>query len=142
MANIKKTLNRHLYFIMIKDRNVAIARDYNFELAHMVYVHFASRWIRSQQYYYEKDPKVINFIFEGMFTQISGILFFCFIFSIRMLNCVAELTVIEKGIGSSLKIFSICNCAKLILSLASKFFCTAMSNLLHFPEPLEFSRRR
>ena len=42
----------------IKDRNVATPLDYYYALAHSVRDHLSSRWIRSQQYYYEKDPKV------------------------------------------------------------------------------------
>lgn len=58
VANIKKAFNRHLHFSMIKDRNVATPRDYYFALANTVRDHLVSRWIRTQQYYYEKDPKV------------------------------------------------------------------------------------
>lgn len=55
---IKKTFNRHLHYTLVKDRNVATTRDYYFALAHTVKDHLVSRWIRTQQYYYEKDPKV------------------------------------------------------------------------------------
>lgn len=55
---IKKTFNRHLHYTLVKDRNVATARDYYFALAHTVRDHLVSRWIRTQQHYYEKDPKV------------------------------------------------------------------------------------
>uniref|UniRef100_A0A8C0EZ63 Alpha-1,4 glucan phosphorylase n=1 Tax=Bubo bubo TaxID=30461 RepID=A0A8C0EZ63_BUBBB len=41
-----------------KDRNVATPRDYYFALAHTVRDHLVGRWIRTQQYYYEKDPKL------------------------------------------------------------------------------------
>lgn len=57
---IKKTFNRHLHYTLVKDRNVATHRDYYFALAHTVKDHLVSRWIRTQQYYYEKDPKVSN----------------------------------------------------------------------------------
>uniref|UniRef100_A0A915DQZ9 Alpha-1,4 glucan phosphorylase n=1 Tax=Ditylenchus dipsaci TaxID=166011 RepID=A0A915DQZ9_9BILA len=57
VANIKKAFNRHLHFSMIKDRNVATPRDYYFALAHTVRDHLVSRWIRTQQYYYDQDPK-------------------------------------------------------------------------------------
>lgn len=59
VATVKKTFNRHLHFTLVKDRNVATTRDYFFALAYTVRDHLVSRWIRSQQYYYEKDPKVI-----------------------------------------------------------------------------------
>jgi len=33
-------------------------RDYYFALANTVKDHLVSRWIKTQQYYYEQDPKV------------------------------------------------------------------------------------
>uniref|UniRef100_A0A8C0ICW1 Alpha-1,4 glucan phosphorylase n=1 Tax=Bubo bubo TaxID=30461 RepID=A0A8C0ICW1_BUBBB len=45
-----------------KDRNVATPRDYYFALAHTVRDHLVGRWIRTQQYYYEKDPKRIYYL--------------------------------------------------------------------------------
>lgn len=60
VAAIKKTFNRHLHYTLVKDRNVATPRDYYFALAHTVRDHLVSRWIRTQQHYYEKDPKVSN----------------------------------------------------------------------------------
>ena len=58
VTNVKKTFNRHLHYTLVKDRNVATPRDYYFALAHTVKDHLTSRWIRTQQYYYEKAPKV------------------------------------------------------------------------------------
>ena len=58
VTNIKKTFNRHLHYTLVKDRNVATSRDYYFALANTVKDHLVGRWIRTQQYYYEKDPKV------------------------------------------------------------------------------------
>lgn len=58
VANIKKTFNRHLHYTLVKDRNVSTTRDYYFALAHSVKDHLTSRWIRTQQYWYENDPKV------------------------------------------------------------------------------------
>lgn len=63
VAGIKKSFNRHLHFTLVKDRNVATPRDYFFALAHTVKDHLVGRWIRTQQYYYEKDPKVRAFFF-------------------------------------------------------------------------------
>uniref|UniRef100_A0A8C1Z6S3 Alpha-1,4 glucan phosphorylase n=1 Tax=Cyprinus carpio TaxID=7962 RepID=A0A8C1Z6S3_CYPCA len=60
VAEIKKSFNRHLHFTLVKDRNVATPRDYYFALAHTVRDHLVGRWIRTQQYYYEKDPKKIT----------------------------------------------------------------------------------
>ncbi|KRY65437.1 Glycogen phosphorylase, partial [Trichinella pseudospiralis] len=58
VANMKKAFNRHLHFTMMKDRNVATPRDYFYSLAHTVRDHLTSRWIRTQQHYHEKDPKL------------------------------------------------------------------------------------
>ena len=62
VGNFKKTFNRHLHYTLVKDRNVATTRDYYFALAHSVKDNLVSRWIRTQQYYYETDPKVRFFI--------------------------------------------------------------------------------
>lgn len=59
VSEVKKAFNRHLHYTLVKDRNVATTRDYYFALAHSVKDNLVSRWIRTQQYYYEKDPKVI-----------------------------------------------------------------------------------
>ncbi|TSS85099.1 Glycogen phosphorylase, brain form [Bagarius yarrelli] len=58
VAEIKKSFNRHLHFTLVKDRNVATPRDYYFALANTVRDHLVGRWIRTQQHYYEKDPKI------------------------------------------------------------------------------------
>uniref|UniRef100_A0A4X2KP46 Alpha-1,4 glucan phosphorylase n=1 Tax=Vombatus ursinus TaxID=29139 RepID=A0A4X2KP46_VOMUR len=58
VAELKKGFNRHLHFTLVKDRNVATPRDYYFALAHTVRDHLVGRWIRTQQYYYEKHPKL------------------------------------------------------------------------------------
>ncbi|XP_044773867.1 glycogen phosphorylase, liver form isoform X2 [Neomonachus schauinslandi] len=58
VAELKKGFNRHLHFTLIKDRNVATPRDYFFALAHTVRDHLVGRWIRTQQHYYEKCPKL------------------------------------------------------------------------------------
>uniref|UniRef100_A0A672N9P8 Alpha-1,4 glucan phosphorylase n=1 Tax=Sinocyclocheilus grahami TaxID=75366 RepID=A0A672N9P8_SINGR len=60
VAELKKGFNRHLHFTLVKDRNVATPRDYYFALAHTVRDHLVGRWIRTQQFYYEADPKKIR----------------------------------------------------------------------------------
>lgn len=55
---VKKNFNRHLHYTLVKDRNVATMRDYYFALANTVRDNMVGRWIRTQQMYYEKDPKV------------------------------------------------------------------------------------
>lgn len=62
IAEVKKTFNRHLHFTLVKDRNVSTQRDYYFALAHTVKDHLVSRWIRTQQYYYETDPKRVYYL--------------------------------------------------------------------------------
>ncbi|XP_018428677.1 PREDICTED: glycogen phosphorylase, brain form isoform X3 [Nanorana parkeri] len=59
VSEVRKSFNRHLHFTLVKDRNVSTPRDYYFALAHTVRDHLVGRWIRTQQYYYEKDPKKI-----------------------------------------------------------------------------------
>lgn len=58
VSDLKTNFNRHLHFTLVKDRNVATKRDYYFALANTVRDHLVGRWIRTQQHYYEKDPKV------------------------------------------------------------------------------------
>ncbi|VDM65286.1 unnamed protein product [Strongylus vulgaris] len=48
--------------IPIQDRNVATPRDYYMALANTVRDHLVSRWIRTQQHYYEKDPKRVYYL--------------------------------------------------------------------------------
>ncbi|XP_056140160.1 glycogen phosphorylase, muscle form [Lampris incognitus] len=62
VADLKVNFNRHLHFTLVKDRNVASKRDYYFALAHTVRDHLIGRWIRTQQHYYEKDPKRVYYI--------------------------------------------------------------------------------
>lgn len=59
---IKKTFNRHVHYTLVKDRNVATSRDYYFALAHTVRDHLVSRWIRTQQHYYDIDPKRVYYL--------------------------------------------------------------------------------
>ncbi|KAM9302371.1 glycogen phosphorylase, muscle form [Gastrophryne carolinensis] len=62
VSELKKNFNRHLHFTLVKDRNVANPRDYYFALAHTVRDHLVGRWIRTQQHYYEHDPKRIYYL--------------------------------------------------------------------------------
>uniref|UniRef100_A0A8C6PNE9 Alpha-1,4 glucan phosphorylase n=1 Tax=Nothobranchius furzeri TaxID=105023 RepID=A0A8C6PNE9_NOTFU len=59
VSDLKTNFNRHLHFTLVKDRNVATKRDYYFALANTVRDHLVGRWIRTQQHYYEKDPKLL-----------------------------------------------------------------------------------
>nr|BAD98150.1 glycogen phosphorylase [Ascidia sydneiensis samea] len=67
VADIKKSFNRHLHFTLVKDRNVATPRDYYFALANTVRDQLVGRWIRTQQYYYEKDPKRVYYLSLGFY---------------------------------------------------------------------------
>lgn len=58
VSAIKKAFNRHLHFTLVKDRNVANDLDYYQAIAHTTKDFLVSRWLRTQQRYYEKDPKV------------------------------------------------------------------------------------
>nr|XP_009861238.1 glycogen phosphorylase, brain form isoform X2 [Ciona intestinalis] len=62
VSDIKKSFNRHLHYTLVKDRNVATGRDYYFALANTVRDQMVGRWIRTQQYYYEKDPKRVYYL--------------------------------------------------------------------------------
>ena len=62
VAAVKKTFNRHLHFTIVKDRNVATNRDYYLSTAHTVRDHLVGRWIRTQQHYYESDPKRVYYL--------------------------------------------------------------------------------
>lgn len=62
VANVKKSFTRHLHYTLIKDRHVATPRDYYFALANTVRDHLVSRWIKTQQYYYETDPKRVYYL--------------------------------------------------------------------------------
>uniref|UniRef100_H2Y4R4 Alpha-1,4 glucan phosphorylase n=1 Tax=Ciona savignyi TaxID=51511 RepID=H2Y4R4_CIOSA len=57
-----QSFNRHLHYTLVKDRNVATTRDYYFALANTVRDQMVGRWIRTQQYYYEKDPKRVYYL--------------------------------------------------------------------------------
>ncbi|KAG9510671.1 Glycogen phosphorylase, partial [Fragariocoptes setiger] len=62
VSDIKQSFNRHLHCTLVKDRNVATLRDYYTALAHTVRDHLVSRWIRTQQSYYEKNPKRVYYL--------------------------------------------------------------------------------
>jgi len=62
VANVKKTFTRHLHYTLIKDRHVSTPRDYFFALANTVKDHLVSRWIKTQQYWYETDPKRVYYL--------------------------------------------------------------------------------
>lgn len=87
VATIKKSFNRHLHYTLVKDRNVATPRDYYFSLAYTVRDHLVSRWIRTQQYYYEVDPKVRTILFNSA-VEVFNCLFFVFPASSTIIMCI------------------------------------------------------
>jgi len=103
VANFKKTFNRHLHYTLVKDRNVATSRDYFFALAHSVKDNLVSRWIRTQQHYYEKDPKVlIRVLYRYVFNSTGKFVFCChnyiiiiFIYYLFVLTCCLDNLIIN-----------------------------------------------
>lgn len=58
VTNFKRAFSRHIHYTLVKDRNVATPRDYSQTMIYTVRDHLVSRWIRTQQHYYDVDPKV------------------------------------------------------------------------------------
>lgn len=58
VAEVKAAFNRHLHYTVVKDRHVATKQDFYVTAAHTVRDRLVGRWIRTQQRYYEVDPKV------------------------------------------------------------------------------------
>jgi glycogen phosphorylase len=61
---IKQRFNEHLHFTVGKDRHTADARDYFFVLARTAQDHLMKKFIRTQQHYYNQDPKVCHKVFR------------------------------------------------------------------------------
>lgn len=59
---IQEQFNRHLHYTVIKDRNVSENHDYYQALVHTVRDELSSRWIKTQQEYYKKDPKRVYYL--------------------------------------------------------------------------------
>ena len=68
VKQIKETANRHLHYTANKDRNVATSYDYYTALSATVREKLSGMWIKTQQEYYRKDPKVCSFV-----LSISGL---------------------------------------------------------------------
>lgn len=58
VAAVKAGFNRHLHHTIVKDRHVATHSDFYMATAYTVRDQLVGRWIRTQQHYYTKDPKV------------------------------------------------------------------------------------
>jgi len=62
VKSVKDSFNRHLHYTVVKDRNNANNFDYYQALVHTVRDKLCSRWIRTQQEYYKKDPKRVYYL--------------------------------------------------------------------------------
>lgn len=98
VVEFKKAFNRHLHYTIVKDRNVATPRDYYLSLAHTVRDYLVGRWIRTQQHYYEKDPKVscsklFSFMFLSVFVWIYGTA--VSEYSTHLLTCVQQVQAMQ-----------------------------------------------
>lgn len=82
---IKAGFNRHLHYTLIKDRNIATTHDFYMALAHCVKDHIVSRWIRTQQISYQRDPKVRS-SYQFVSSKSQQTLFFVFGFIYVDLN--------------------------------------------------------
>ena len=71
VSDLKRAFNQHLHYTLCKDRNVSTTRDYYFSLAHSVKDRLVARWIRTQQKWYETDPKVSQFYAFTCFQNIN-----------------------------------------------------------------------
>lgn len=62
VTNFKRAFSRHIHYTLVKDRNVATPRDYSQTMIYTVRDHLVSRWIRTQQHYYDIDPKRVYYL--------------------------------------------------------------------------------
>eukprot|EP00121_Abeoforma_whisleri_P006389 Awhi_evm1s5811 len=62
VQEVKDAFNRHLHYTIGKDRNVAEPFDYWNALSHTVRDQLIGKWIRTQQHYYEEDPKRVYYL--------------------------------------------------------------------------------
>ena len=58
VSTVKTAFNRHLHQTLVKDRHVATRGDFYKSVAYTVRDQLVGRWIRTQQHYYDQDPKV------------------------------------------------------------------------------------
>lgn len=70
VAAVKSSFNKHLHHTLVKDRHVATKGDFYRATAHTVRDMLVSKWIRTQQRYYEVDPKV-SFKEGALNTEVS-----------------------------------------------------------------------
>lgn len=59
---IKHAFNRHLHFTVVKGRELATLRDFFFATAFTIRDNICTKWIRSQQLYYQKDVKRVYYL--------------------------------------------------------------------------------
>lgn len=58
VSTVMTAFNRHLHQTLVKDRHVATRGDFYRSVAYTVRDQLVGRWIRTQQHYYDQDPKV------------------------------------------------------------------------------------
>lgn len=59
---VKRDFISHIHYNLIKDRNLATDSDYFNALVNVVKNHLVPQWLKTQQTYYEKDPKRIYYL--------------------------------------------------------------------------------
>jgi starch phosphorylase len=62
VAAVKTSFNRHLHQTVVKDRHVATMRDFYITASHTVRDQLVTKWMRTQQKYYDADPKRVYYI--------------------------------------------------------------------------------
>ena len=76
VAAVKASFNRHLHQTVVKDRHVATMRDFYITTSHTVRDHMVNKWMRTQQKYYDVDPKVIINKYRWIFH------FYCIVYTL------------------------------------------------------------
>jgi starch phosphorylase len=62
VAAVKASFNRHLHQTLVKDRHVATHNDFYKSTAFTVRDQLVGKWVRTQQHYYDRDPKRVYYI--------------------------------------------------------------------------------
>ncbi|CAB4060505.1 PYG [Lepeophtheirus salmonis] len=69
VSDVTNKFNNHVHCTLAKDRNVATTRDYYLALANTVKSYMAQRWVRTQQRYYESDPREYDSCDEALYRM-------------------------------------------------------------------------
>ena len=76
VAAVKTSFNRHLHHTLVKDRHVATKEDFYRTVAHTVRDQLVGKWIRTQQNYYDQDPKVESYKLDLCYWTLVKIIIF------------------------------------------------------------------